>query len=103
MHSDKKKVEKSTVFCIIAIFAGVGSIVAYWVAVFVALGTASAATIDAAVATSGMTTVVGALLSYCLYQYGLKNSRNKYGVDSEGQPFMRNDSPDQPETPAEES
>jgi hypothetical protein len=28
-------------------------------------------------------------MSYLLYQMGLKNSRNKYGIDSEGQPFKR--------------
>ena len=94
MHTGNKRLEKSTIFCVVAIFSGVGSIVAYWVAVFVALLTGSTATIDAAVASAGMTTVVGALLSYCLYQFGLKNSRNKYGIDSDGQPFVRSDTAD---------
>lgn len=35
-----------------------------------------------------VTTILGAVLSYCLYQWGLKNSRNKYGVDPEGTPFV---------------
>jgi len=33
-------------------------------------------------------TILGTILSYCLYQFGLKNSRNKYGVDAEGNPLI---------------
>lgn len=42
---------------------------------------------DATLAVTAMSVVVGALLSYLLYQMGLKNSRNKYGVDEQGNPF----------------
>ena len=42
---------------------------------------------DATLAVTAMSVVVGALLSYLLYQMGLKNSRNKYGIDEDGQPF----------------
>ena len=42
---------------------------------------------DATLAVTSVTTVLGALMSYLLYQAGLKNSRNKYGIDSSGQPF----------------
>ena len=42
---------------------------------------------DATLAVTAMSVVVGALLSYLLYQMGLKNSRNKYGVDENGQPY----------------
>ena len=42
---------------------------------------------DATLAVTAMSVVVGALLSYLLYQMGLKNSRNKYGIGDDGQPF----------------
>lgn len=42
---------------------------------------------DATLAVTAMSVVIGALLSYLLYQMGLKNSRNKYGIDENGQPF----------------
>lgn len=44
---------------------------------------------DATLAITCVTTIIGALVSYCLYQFGLKNSRNKYGIDSDGQPFAQ--------------
>ena len=44
---------------------------------------------EATLAVTSVTTVIASLMSYLLYQMGLKNSRNKYGVDSEGQPFKR--------------
>lgn len=37
-------------------------------------------------------TVIASLVSYLLYQAGLKNSRNKYGIDADGQPFKLKDS-----------
>lgn len=42
---------------------------------------------DATLAVTAMSVVIGAILSYLLYQMGLKNSRNKYGVGEDGQPF----------------
>lgn len=42
---------------------------------------------DATLAVTSVTTVIASLMSYLLYQMGLKNSRNKYGIDAEGQPF----------------
>ena len=42
---------------------------------------------DSAVPVSSMVQIFGAILSYCLYQLGLKHSRNKYGIDENGQPF----------------
>ena len=44
---------------------------------------------DATLAVTSVSTVIASLMSYLLYQMGLKNSRNKYGIDSEGQPFKR--------------
>lgn len=42
---------------------------------------------DAVLAVTCVTTVLASLLSYCLYQFGLKNSRNKYGIGENGQPY----------------
>jgi len=42
---------------------------------------------DSALAVVCVSMVLASLLSYCLYQFGLKNSRNKYGIDADGQPF----------------
>lgn len=42
---------------------------------------------ESTLAVTAMSVVIGALLSYLLYQMGLKNSRNKYGIDENGQPF----------------
>lgn len=44
---------------------------------------------DATLAVTSVTTVIASLMSYLLYQMGLKNSRNKYGIDAEGHPFRR--------------
>lgn len=75
--------EKSTVLAILCLALGGGSIVAYWVALFLGLYP------DASVAVKSLEIVVGGLLSYCLYQFGLKNSRNKYGVDADGNPYKQ--------------
>ena len=42
---------------------------------------------DATLAVTCASVVLSSLLSYCLYQLGLKNSRNKYGIDANGEPF----------------
>lgn len=44
---------------------------------------------DAVLAVTCVTTVLASLLSYCLYQFGLKNSRNKYGVGEDGEPYNK--------------
>lgn len=59
---------------------------------------------DATLAVTCVTTILGALLSYCLYQFGLKNSRNKYGVDSMGEPYvMKNDISDDDAFPIQDT
>ena len=44
---------------------------------------------DPILAVTCVTTVIAALLSYCLYQFGLKNSRNKYGISEDGEPYNK--------------
>lgn len=46
---------------------------------------------DATLAVTSVSTVLASLMSYLLYQMGLKNSRNKYGIDENGQPFKKKD------------
>ena len=66
---------------------GIWSAVRYYELVELAINTQSVVVPDATVAVTCITTVIASLLSYLLYQGGLKNSRNKYGIDEYGQPF----------------
>lgn len=52
---------------------------------------------DPTLAVTCVTTVLAALLSYCLYQFGLKNSRNKYGIGEDGEPYNKTISFDEDE------
>lgn len=88
----KKKAEWSKVFS--GIVAGCFGLLAVW-ATFryyelaeLAIINQSAVVPDATLAVTFVTTVIAALLSYLLYQAGLKNSRNKYGIDEDGRPFQ---------------
>lgn len=86
-----KKVEFSKLLCgIIAAVIGIVaiySIISYNTLMKLAIRTGSMVAPDPALAEICVGTVLGAFLSYCLYQFGLKNSRNKYGIDEQGQPY----------------
>lgn len=88
----KKKVEWSKVFTfIIALLFAVYGIfcgVQYYNLCEQAIENQSMSYPDATLAVTCVTTVLGSLLSYLLYNGAMKNSRNKYGLDSDGQPFM---------------
>lgn len=56
-------------------------VVAYYVAIF------AGRECDSAIGVTALGTIVGGVLSYLLYQLGLKNSRNRYGIDADGQPY----------------
>jgi len=77
----KNKVEKSFICLAVILLFGMVCVATYYVAIFFDKPC------DSTVATTSLTTIIGGLLSYFLYQFGLKNSRNKYGIDSDGQPF----------------
>jgi hypothetical protein len=62
---------------------GIGCGVAYYIAVFMDK------MVDPALAVQSVITIVGGFVSYLMYQFGLKNSRNKFGVDSEGVPYSQ--------------
>ena len=78
---NKSKFEWSKLFCALIVIYGMANGVMYHVEVMMDKMP------DASLAVQCVVTIVGGFLSYLLYQFGLKNSRNKYGVDSEGQPF----------------
>lgn len=75
------KKEFSKTIVVTAVVIAVFNIILYWIAIFKGFQP------DSAMPISAMVQIFGAILSYCLYQYGLKNSRNKYGIDENGQPF----------------
>lgn len=88
---NKKKVEWSKIITgiVILFFAGYGiwSGIRYYQLCKMAIEQGSMMP-DATLAVTCVTTILAALMSYCLYQWGLKNSRNKYGIDAEGEPFI---------------
>ncbi len=75
------KKEFSKIIVVTAVLIAVFNIIVYWIAIFKGFQP------DSAMPISAMVQIFGAILSYCLYQLGLKNSRNKYGIDENGYPF----------------
>ena len=75
------RTEFSKFIVIVAVIIALVNNGVYWWAIFKGYEP------DSAVPISAMVQIFGAILSYCLYQLGLKNSRNKYGIDENGQPY----------------
>jgi uncharacterized protein YacL len=86
------KVEFSKLLCgLIALIIGAVAIYAiarYYALMQLAIEYNSTAAPDATLAVTCVSVLLGAFLSYCLYQFGLKNSRNKYGVNTDGIPYQ---------------
>ena len=86
-----KKVEFSKLLCgivaAVTVIVAIYSTLRYYSLVELAIETGSGVAPDPIVAVTSVGTILGAVLSYCLYQFGLKNSRNKYGIDEHGQPY----------------
>ena len=80
----KFKLEWSKIVCGLIILYGIGNGVVYNIAIFMDKMP------DSSLAVQSVTTIIGGYMSYLLYQFGLKNSRNKFGVDSEGMPYKQN-------------
>ena len=80
----KKKFEWSKVVCGLIVLYGIANGVVYNLAVFMDKMP------DSALAVQSITTIIGGYMSYLLYQFGLKNSRNKFGVDGDGNPYSQN-------------
>lgn len=77
----KKKIEWSKFVCGVLVLYGIANGVLYNIAVFMDK------TPDPTLAVQSVTTIIGGYMSYLIYQFGLKNSRNKFGIDSDGNPF----------------
>lgn len=80
---DKKKFEWSKFICGLIVLYGIANGIVYYLAVFMDKMP------DSALAVQSVTTIIGGYMSYLLYQFGLKNSRNKFGIDSEGNPYKQ--------------
>jgi hypothetical protein len=80
----KRKFEWSKLMCGLIVLYGIANGVAYHLAVF------ADKMADPALAVQSVTTIIGGYMSYLLYQFGLKNSRNKFGIDSDGNPYKQN-------------
>ena len=83
MAKKKKKFEWSKFVCGLIVFYGVANGIVYNIAVFMDKCP------DSALAVQSITTIIGGYMSYLLYQFGLKNSRNKFGIDDEGNPYKQ--------------
>lgn len=80
---EKKKREWSKFWMAILVLYGIGCGVAYYVGIFMDKMP------DPALAVQSVVTIIGSFISYLVYQFGLKNSRNKYGVDCDGVPYSQ--------------
>lgn len=103
----KKKIEFSKIITLLAImiFAGYGvwSGIEYYRLCQQAIALGSTMP-DPTLAVTCVTTIIASIGSYCLYQFGLKNSRNKYGISSEGEPFVvKNDIADEDSFPVQDN
>ena len=89
--SGSKKITFSKAVCALASLAffaiGIWMVWYYYALVELAINAESSVAPDAALPIAGITFIMAPLISYLVYQWGLKNSRNKYGVDENGQPY----------------
>ena len=89
----KQKKEFSKIMCVIAfvIFLAIGlwMIFEYYHLMKLAIEAGTGVMPDSALPIAGITFILSPLISYLVYQFGLKNSRNKYGVDENGEPYQR--------------
>ena len=81
---NKKNFEWSKFICGLIVLYGIANGIVYNIAVFMDKMP------DSALAVQSITTIIGGYMSYLFYQFGLKNSRNKLGIDDEGNPYKKN-------------
>lgn len=93
IRSRLKKIEFSKLLCggafVALLILGVWMVVRYYSLAQAAIDGGSINMPDAALPIAGLTMIISPILSYVLYQFGLKNSRNKYGVDADGIPYKQ--------------
>jgi|GEM_PF-3532481 len=98
MNKQKKKVEFSKIICIVAfaifLCLGIWIIGKYYGLVELCIQNGLSVLPDAALPIASITFILAPIISYLAYQGGLKKSRNKYGVDPDGQPYCRKDGDD---------
>lgn len=89
----KKKAEFSKRVCATAalafFFLGAWMVWRYYELMELAIQEMAPVAPDAALPIAGITFIFSPIVSYLVYQFGLKNSRNKYGVDENGEPYIR--------------
>ena len=100
MKNKKKKIETSKLMAGVVIVSfgvyGIWCGIEYYILAKLAIENNTEMP-DPTLAVTCVTTVLAALLSYCLYQFGLKNSRNKYGIGEDGEPYNKTISFDEDE------
>ena len=100
MKNKKKKIETSKLMAGVVILSfgiyGIWCGIEYYILAKLAIENNTEMP-DPTLAVTCVTTVLAALLSYCLYQFGLKNSRNKYGIGEDGEPYNKTISFDEDE------
>lgn len=86
-----KKKEFSKILCVIGslvfVFVGCWMIWKYYDLVELAIQLDSGSTPDSALPIAGITSILVPFISYLIYQFKLKNSRNKYGINENGVPY----------------
>lgn len=91
--SSKKKKEFYKIMCVVAFLTflaiGLWMIFKYYSLMELAIESGTGVVPDAALPIAGISFILAPLVSYACYQFGLKNSRNKYGVDENGEPYVR--------------
>lgn len=89
----KKKIEYSKLICGLISFAffllSIWIMWRYYQLVEAAISSDSSVSPDVSLPVAGISFIIAPLISYLTYQWGLKNSRNKYGVDEDGQPYNK--------------
>lgn len=90
-----KKTEFSKIICVIvsAIFVLIGCwmIYEYYALVRLAIENGSDVVPDVTLPVTGITSILVPFISYLIYQFKLKNSRNKYGINENGVPYCMPD------------
>lgn len=89
----KPKTEFSKLTCGLATVGffviGVWMVWRYYELMELAISGEAAVAPDASLPIAGITFIFSPIVSYLFYQFGLKNSRNKYGVDENGEPYVK--------------
>ena len=91
----QRKAEFSKIACSLAssVFVGVGvwMIYRYYALVELAIKTEASIAPDSALPIAGITAIFTPIIAYLIYQFKLKNSRNKYGISENGVPYAMPD------------